>query len=100
MKVGNILDVIHPSEPGLDEPEMRVLHCPVCGCEWTHVTPPHLSYGEKWGGNAELAVSPVWSECGSVWQVCIGFHKGESVIFTRLIESCVDAKAKAKELQK
>ena len=100
MKTEIILDVIHPNKPGLDEPEMRTLHCPYFKRDLTRVGPPHLAYGEKWGGSGELAVTPLRGDCGSVWQVCIGFHKSESVIFTRLIESCTDAKVKAKQLQK
>ena len=59
MKTENILDVIHPNKPGLDEPEMRTLHCPYCKRDLTRVGPPHLAYGEKWGGGAESWQSPL-----------------------------------------
>lgn len=58
MKTENILDVIHPNKPGLDEPEMRTLHCPYCKRDLTRVGPPHLAYGEKWGGERRAGSHP------------------------------------------
>lgn len=46
------------------------------------------NYEAKWGGRGDLAVIPMWGECGSQWEVCIGFHKGQSRIFVRVSESC------------
>lgn len=71
----------------------RNLTCPVCGQSYNHIEPPYLidgadNYQADWGGRGDLAVIPVWGECGSKWEVCIGFHKGESAIFARLKESC------------
>ena len=84
---GSILDAVDLNTPGWHG-GMKLLTCPVCGHDYTHVEPPHLNHNAQWGGEGELAVTPVWSECGSKWQVCIGFHKGQSAIFTRMIESC------------
>lgn len=71
----------------------RNLLCPVCGGNYNHVKPPYLkdggdNYEAKWGGCGDLAVIPMWGECGSQWEVCIGFHKGQSRIFVRVSESC------------
>lgn len=66
----------------------RNLHCPVCGCINSHVKPPYFMVDEKWHGNGELSVTPLWSECGSEWEVCIGSHKGDAPIFVRVRKSC------------
>ena len=67
--------------------------CPVCGGNYNHFKPPYLkdggdNYEAKWGGRGDLAVIPMWGECGSQWEVCIGFHKGQNPIFVRVSSSC------------
>lgn len=71
----------------------RLLTCPVCGFDYTHVDPPYLKDGDDnyqagWGGRGDLVVVPLWSECGSKWELCLGFHKGQTAVFTRLVETC------------
>jgi hypothetical protein len=66
----------------------RNLYCPVCGCINSHIKPPFFMIDEKWQGNGSLAVTPLWSECGSEWEVCIGSHKGDAPIFVRIAKSC------------
>ncbi|MDO8997667.1 MAG: hypothetical protein Q7U77_13665 [Sediminibacterium sp.] len=66
----------------------RDLFCPICKCINSHINPPFLMVDENWHGNGELAVTPIWSECGSEWQICIGSHKGFVPIFVRIIKSC------------
>jgi len=67
----------------------RNLVCPKCGCTNTHVEAPYLVLGDgNWQGNGELAITPLRSECGSKWEICIGFHKGEAPIFVRVKELC------------
>lgn len=66
----------------------RNLLCPVCNHFNSHVKPPFFMVDEKWHGNGVLAVTPMWSECGSEWEVCIGSHKGEAPIFVRITKSC------------
>lgn len=68
--------------------DQRNLFCPVCHCINTHVNAPYLLVSSSWHGNGELAVTPLWSECGSEWEVCIGFHKGDAPIFVRVTKSC------------
>ena len=75
----------------------RNLLCPICGGTYNHMEPPYLkdggdNYAAGWGGRGDLAVIPMWGECGSKWEVCIGFHKGESPIFVRVSVSCKEAK--------
>lgn len=71
------------------------LLCPVCGFDYTHFESPYLkdggdNYQANWGGRGDLAVLPMWSECGSKWELCVGFHKGQSSVFTRVTKSCKD----------
>ena len=94
----NIFESIETDDPGWGD-ESRLLLCPVCKFDYTHVDPPYIkdggdNYEARWGGRGDLAVLPMWSECGSKWQVCVGFHKGQSAIFTRVIESCKDKASK------
>lgn len=84
----SIFDAVNNRNPGWSQDEIRLLHCPVCNCDNTHIEPPHLNYNAQWEGQGELAITPLWSECGSKWQVCLGFHKGQTAIFIRLIKSC------------
>jgi hypothetical protein len=70
----------------------RILCCPECGHDFSHTEPPYHQVGEEYkmfsGRGGELSITPLWSECGSKWQVCIGFHKGQAPIFVRMIKSC------------
>lgn len=66
----------------------RNLHCPVCGCINSHVRPPYFMVDEEWHGNGELSVTPLRSECGSEWEICIGSHKGDAPMFVRIRKSC------------
>jgi hypothetical protein len=71
------------------EARQRRLECPVCGCVNSHLESPSLMTGDQnWGGCGELAITPLDSECGCKWELCIGYHKGESLIFTRINKSC------------
>ncbi|RCW63977.1 hypothetical protein DET61_11618 [Marinobacter nauticus] len=75
--------------------EQRNLKCPTCGGEFNHPEPPYLkdgndAYEANWGGRGDLIVVPMWGECGSRWQLCVGFHKGNAPVFARVIKSCSD----------
>lgn len=88
----DIFNVISKDDAGWGDGAKNTL-CPVCGLQYNHIEPPYLKDGDdnylaNWGGKGDLAVVPLWGECGSKWEICIGFHKGESSIFARLIESC------------
>ena len=69
----------------------RNLHCPTCGGVNSHIDPPYLVVGESWHGTGDLAITQLWSECGSRWEICIGADKGAAPIFIRVIKSCRDA---------
>lgn len=73
--------------------DQRHLKCPTCGSEYNHPEPPYLkdgndSYDANWHGRGDLVVIPFSGECGSRWQLCVGFHKGNAPIFVRVIETC------------
>lgn len=73
-------------------PHLKAVKCPCCGGTNNHVEPPYLVTGDDykcgWDGRGERIVVPFWGECSSKWQINVGFHKGESFIFVRIIEDC------------
>jgi hypothetical protein len=73
----------------------RALKCPVCGDTYQHigkeVGPPQLMDGENayaadWWGKGDLIVIPVAGECGHKWEICFGFHKGDTAVFARTLD--------------
>lgn len=76
-------------------PETCGLRCPCCGSEWQHVETPREicsddSYRAGWGGRGDLLIIPISGECGSAYELCFGFHKGETSVFVRIVRSCED----------
>lgn len=63
------------------------LKCPVCQTNYQHVGRPTTISGEDyavpWGGRGDLVVVPLQGECGHKWEICLGFHKGNTAIFAR-----------------
>ena len=70
------------------------LLCPVCGFHCNHIGEPRTVGGkddyEAWAGRGDLLVIPFSGECGSEWEICFGFHKGESSAFVRVRKSCTE----------
>lgn len=69
--------------------ETEEIKCPICLGQYQHVESPHFvsgndDYDADWGGRGDLVVIPFWGECGHQWELCIGFHKGNSYIFARV----------------
>jgi hypothetical protein len=69
--------------------------CPACGFEYTRAGTPRVVDGEDdyragWGGRGDLIVIPFVGECGHSWELCFGFHKGNTMAFVRDIESAGD----------
>lgn len=67
--------------------------CPVCKSTYNHVNPPYMvrgndSYESGGHGRGDLSVIPLNGECGSQWEICAGFHKGQTQVFARLLKSC------------
>ena len=90
------LDILPLISKGMDGHDgQRYLFCPICKGEYNHVHAPYLkdggdNYEAKWNGRGDLVVIPMSGECCSEWEVCIGFHKGNSSIFARINKSCKD----------
>jgi len=68
--------------------DQRELYCPICQCLNTHIKSADLDFQDEWHGNGEVSITKLWSECGSEWEVCIGYHKGTASIFARISKSC------------
>lgn len=75
-----------PQESGWPGP-MVDLKCPVCSHSYQHAGNPYRvtgdDYAVPWGGRGDLVVVPMNGECGHEWEVCFGFHKGNTAIFAR-----------------
>jgi len=69
-----------------------MLVCPVCSFEYTHIGEPRTVNGndnyDAWSGRGDLLVIPFTGECGSEWEICFGFHKGNTDTFVRVKKSC------------
>lgn len=72
-----------------------MLACPECGDEYQHATPEKArliegedNYAAGWKGRGDLFEIPFWSECGSRWELGIGFHKGMTFLVYRVRKSC------------
>lgn len=69
-----------------------LLVCPVCSFSYNHIGEHRKVSGkdsyEAWIGRGDLLVIPFTGECGSEWEICFGFHKGETNAFVRIRKSC------------
>lgn len=76
--------------------------CPICGGNYQH----HLSHAEVRDGEdsyrAESVVRgdvisiPFHGECGHVWELCLGFHKGNTWIFVKTEDINVSERIKVR----
>lgn len=64
------------------------LRCPVCTYNYQHANEPHRvaedDYQSGWSGRGDLLIVPIEGECGHKWEICFGFHKGQTILFARL----------------
>lgn len=72
----------------LSDPDGAVLHCPVCGEVYQHMGQvddqlDRPEYAADWWGRGGVILLHMQGECGHIWQLCIGYHKGNSFIFAR-----------------
>jgi hypothetical protein len=74
------------------EEQYSMLVCPDCNFEYTHIGEPRKVSGNDnyaaWLGRGDFLVIPFWGECGSEWEICFGFHKGQTDAFVRVRKSC------------
>ena len=78
---------------GWGNSDASTLTCPECGFECNHFGQAKTilgndNYDAGWGGRGDLIVIPIDGECGAIWEICFGFHKGNIAAFTRIIQSC------------
>jgi hypothetical protein len=69
--------------------QYKRLRCPVCRDTYQHVQRPQVldgndNYEAGWSGRGDLIIVPVEGECMHRWQLCLGFHKGETFCFVRV----------------
>ena len=69
--------------------ETEEILCPICQENFQHAGSTKMisgndDYDAAWGGRGDLLVTSFWGECGHEWELCIGFHKGNSYIFARV----------------
>lgn len=87
--------VLHASHFFGAEDLYSLLVCPVCAGIYNHHEAPVKSESQDdykaWTGRGDLLVIPLWGECGSQWEICLGFHKGETSAFVRVRRSCTEA---------
>jgi hypothetical protein len=66
-------------------PGATIMKCPVCDCNYTHDAGISINirsdtYG-AWDGRGDCMIIPIYGECGHKWEVCFGFHKGQTFMF-------------------
>jgi hypothetical protein len=89
-----IESVISREDPGWEPGScVRKMRCPVCHFDCIHegapyVVPGHDNYEAGWDGRGDLVVVPMEGECGSRFDLCFGFHKGQLMSFVRLTLRC------------
>ncbi len=81
--------VIDKGEGGwADYPAFKRLLCPVCGDYNQHTGSPQMvsedDYQSGWGGRGDVIIVPMQAECDHKWEICFGFHKGETFAFARV----------------
>jgi len=76
-------------------PHVLEMVCPVCGDSYTQVVNQKRIEGEDgyqaWSGKGDCFKVLFHGECGAEWNVCFGFHKGNTAAFVEILHSCVDA---------
>ena len=69
-----------------------ILVCPICQYDHTHIGTPKVVDSQDnykaWVGRGDKIVLPVESECGSEFQICFGYHKGQNFIYTEILKKC------------
>ena len=76
------------------------IRCPICEENYQH----HLSHAEVRDGEDSYKAEPVvrgdvitipfHGECGHVWELCLGFHKGDTWVFVKTEDINVSARIK------
>lgn len=66
------------------------LLCPRCHFDYIHLGPARVINGEDnykaWHGRGDLVAIDAWCEDGHQFQICFGFHKGQTFAYVDNIE--------------
>lgn len=73
--------------------ELQTIKCPTCVYTNNQVVNTRTISGNDnneagWPGRGDLTVIKLAGECGSRWELCLGFHKGQTAVFVRVVQSC------------
>jgi hypothetical protein len=65
-----------------------LVRCPICNFDYNHPGVPECldssdAYLADWSGRGDLIILPFRCEQGHRWELCIGFAKGNSLMFGR-----------------
>ncbi len=79
---------------GFSELVSHMVHCPICDYDYTRPTATALIPGKDNYKAAPFTRGDVVTvsfegECGHHWDICIAFHKGQTMLFSRTIEGTV-----------
>jgi hypothetical protein len=78
------IDLAESLKHGHSTPEMNeIVVCPVCGGEYSWVAGTTEidgkdRYASGYGVRGDVLIVNFKGECGHVWGVCFGFHKGNT----------------------
>lgn len=87
--VVRLADVIMADDDYWNNPWYKRLQCPLCRDTYQHTDTPQTiagndNYAAGWEGRGDLLMIPIEGECGHLWEICFGFHKGETFVFVRV----------------
>jgi hypothetical protein len=86
----NVADVMTESSSSESDTLGNIsVKCPVCGSEYVSVSNMREVSGEDnykagWLGRGDLNVIGFSGECGHEFELCFGFHKGNTAAFCRI----------------
>jgi hypothetical protein len=83
--------IVHDDDLWDGAPHYKRLRCPVCSETYQHtvtweLVPGSDAYEAGWGGRGDVLVIPMLGECEHRWDLCLGFHKGETFCFVRVLQ--------------
>jgi hypothetical protein len=80
-----LLSAEYPITPLSTDAERRLV-CPVCSFDYVHFELPYVVDHDN--HSDQLIIIPMWSECGSEFEIRFRFHEGQTETFVSLLKSC------------
>jgi hypothetical protein len=70
----------------------KKIACPVCKHTFVHLGKVEEkngndNYESGWGGRGDSVEVGMWCEQGHNWKMILGFHKGNTYVFNRVMET-------------